>query len=146
MRFLALLSALLAYNGVRAAPRPTTLVEERHIEERQLGLGPVVKISNPTATIAGLARPWADTSPVAGGLLDSFKQIPFALPPVGPLRLKPPVPLDPTKDMGTIDASALAAKACPQQIMGMRRKASRVWGGGAVVGLCQRGFGRHLFD
>lgn len=113
MRSLTLLSALFAYNGVLAAPR-ATMVEERHIEERQLG--PSVKITNPTATIVGRTVPYADINPIAAGVLESFKQIPFAQPPVGQLRLKPPVPLDTSKNLGTIDATALAAKACPQQI------------------------------
>lgn len=115
MRLLALLSAFLAHNGVLAAPRPT-IPEERRIEGR--ALGPSVKITNPTASIEGRIVPYADVYPVAAGSLESFKQIPFAQPPVGQLRLKPPVPLDTTKDLGTIDASALASKACPQQIMG----------------------------
>lgn len=115
MRLLApLTSALLAYNGVLAAAVPT-MVEERHVEERLVG--PAVTISKPTATIVGRTVPYADVNPIAAGSLESFKQIPFAQPPVGSLRLKPPVALDATKNLGTIDATVLAAKACPQQIM-----------------------------
>ncbi|KAJ4423625.1 hypothetical protein N0V82_001648 [Gnomoniopsis sp. IMI 355080] len=114
MRFLTLLSALLAHNGVLAAPRQT-IPEERRIEGR--ALGPSVTITKPAATIQGRIVPYADVYPVAAGSLESFKQIPFAQPPVGQLRLKPPVSLNTTKNLGTIDASGLASKACPQQIM-----------------------------
>ena len=43
--------------------------------------------------------------------IDSFHGIPFAQPPLGPLRLKPPQPL--TSPLGTFDATAAPA-ACPQ--------------------------------
>lgn len=46
----------------------------------------------------------------AGGV-DSFKGIPFAEPPVGPLRLKPPQLLN--SSFGTFDATKAPA-ACPQ--------------------------------
>lgn len=117
MRLLALIHALVAYNGVLAAPR-ATVVEEGQLEDRQLLPDPVVKLSRPAATIQGRARPYVNIKPVTGGVLESFKQVPFATPPLGPLRLKPPVPLDPSSDMGTIDATTVAAAACPQQFMG----------------------------
>ncbi|CZT41728.1 related to cholinesterase [Rhynchosporium secalis] len=43
--------------------------------------------------------------------IDSFKGIPYAQPPVGQLRLKPPQPL--SKNLGTIFATGIP-KACPQ--------------------------------
>ena len=61
---------------------------------------PTVSISYPEATIVGL-----------GGTVEQFPGIPFAQPPVGSLRLKPPQPL--TKPLGTINATA-NGKACPQ--------------------------------
>lgn len=119
MRSLALIHALAALHGVvHAAPSRPTVVQEQLIEDRQLGPDPVVTISNPAATIQGRARPYVNINPITAGFLESFKQIPFALPPVGPLRLRPPVPLDPSKNMGTIDATTVAASACPQQAMG----------------------------
>jgi hypothetical protein len=66
---------------------------------------PTVTISYPHATIVGLP---AATVPV-----EQFPGIPFAKPPVGPLRLRPPQPI--TEPMGTV----LALKngnACPQFI------------------------------
>lgn len=45
------------------------------------------------------------------GGVDSFKGIPFAQPPLGPLRLKPPEPL--TADFGTLTATGIPT-ACPQ--------------------------------
>jgi triacylglycerol lipase len=61
---------------------------------------PTVTIAYPEATIVGL-----------GGTVEQFPGIPFAQPPVGPLRLKPPQPL--TAPLGTINATA-NGKACPQ--------------------------------
>ncbi len=61
---------------------------------------PTVTIAYPEATIIGL-----------GGTVEQFPGIPFAQPPVGPLRLKPPQPL--TGPLGTIHATE-NGKACPQ--------------------------------
>ena len=61
---------------------------------------PTVTIAYPQATIVGLA-----------GSVEQFPGIPFAHPPVGALRLKPPQPL--TAPQGTISATA-NGKACPQ--------------------------------
>ncbi|KZZ90707.1 lipase [Ascosphaera apis ARSEF 7405] len=67
-----------------------------------LGLGtPTVVIPSPDATITGAAS--------AG--VDAFKGIPFAVPPVGRNRLKPPQPI--TQSMGSIHASEYGP-ACPQ--------------------------------
>lgn len=48
--------------------------------------------------------------------LDTFQGIPYAQPPVGNLRLKPPQPL--TAHLGTVDATQ-TAKACPQLIVNL---------------------------
>ena len=45
------------------------------------------------------------------GGVDSFKGIPYAQPPVGPLRLKPPRPI--TSNLGTVIATGIP-RACPQ--------------------------------
>ncbi|KAF3941845.1 Cholinesterase [Dactylella cylindrospora] len=68
------------------------------IEER--AAAPTVTIASPQATIVGVA-----------GDVEIFPGIPFAKPPVGPLRLKPPQPL--TAPLGTIQATE-NGKACPQ--------------------------------
>ncbi|KAJ5909238.1 secreted lipase [Penicillium taxi] len=60
-----------------------------------------VTIFNPPATIIGSSR----------NGIDSFNGIPFALPPVGPLRLKPPQPI--TIPFGIIKATG-GARSCPQ--------------------------------
>ncbi|OCK98268.1 putative extracellular lipase [Cenococcum geophilum 1.58] len=63
--------------------------------------GPTVTIAAPAATVIG-----SSTSGV-----DTFNGIPFAQPPTGSLRLKPPQPL--TSALGTVTATG-TAKACPQ--------------------------------
>lgn len=45
------------------------------------------------------------------GGIDSFKGIPYAQPPVGPLRLKPPQPI--TSNLGTVMATGIP-RSCPQ--------------------------------
>lgn len=47
--------------------------------------------------------------------VDSFKGIPFAQPPVGNLRLKPPQPV--TSHLGTVTATGIP-RSCPQMIIG----------------------------
>ncbi|KAJ5951511.1 Carboxylesterase type B [Penicillium vulpinum] len=63
---------------------------------------PTVIISKPEATVVG-----------STGIdkVDKFNGIPFALPPTGFLRLKPPQPIK--TSLGTIQATS-AAKSCPQ--------------------------------
>ncbi|KAF2502341.1 putative extracellular lipase [Lophium mytilinum] len=62
---------------------------------------PTVSIASPQATIVG--------SNLLG--VDIFNSIPFAQPPVGHLRLKPPQALN--SPLGTVSATGIA-KACPQ--------------------------------
>jgi carboxylesterase type B len=65
------------------------------------GGAPTVTIASPVATIVGSA----------GTSVESFNGIPFAQPPTGSLRLKPPQPL--TAPLGTVTATGIA-QACPQ--------------------------------
>lgn len=62
---------------------------------------PTVSISSPQATIIG----------ATSGKVETFDGIPFASPPTGQLRLKPPQAL--TASLGTVTATG-TAKACPQ--------------------------------
>jgi len=62
---------------------------------------PTVAIASPAATIIGSSL----------GLVEKFDGIPFAQPPTGSLRLKPPQPL--TSSIGTVRAIG-TPKACPQ--------------------------------
>lgn len=63
--------------------------------------GPTVVAPSPQATVVGKSFL----------KVDSFNAIPYAQPPVGQLRLKPPQPL--TSSLGTIDGTG-SARACPQ--------------------------------
>ena len=51
----------------------------------------------------------------AGGLVESFRGIPYAQPPTGNLRLRAPQPI--TGNLGTVNAAGLATQ-CPQGIGG----------------------------
>ncbi|PGH06024.1 triacylglycerol lipase [Blastomyces parvus] len=67
----------------------------------KLAASPIVTISQPQATIIGGKRLGVEV----------FPGVPFAKPPVGPLRLKPPQPL--TEPLGTYEAKENGL-ACPQ--------------------------------
>ena len=88
----ALLTAALVGQAVAAPPEPPTHVVEKRAAPT---------VSSPAGTIVGTTRLSTE----------AFKGIPFAQPPVGPLRLKPPVRV--TKSLGTFDATGIAP-ACPQ--------------------------------
>jgi carboxylesterase type B len=95
MKSFSLLALALAMFGVvlaRPAPEPT--LEERAAK---------VTVALPSATVIGKSS----------GSIESFSGIPYAKPPVGPLRLKPPVRFD---SIGTFDATGTAA-ACPQMFL-----------------------------
>ncbi|KAJ6172919.1 hypothetical protein N7485_005731 [Penicillium canescens] len=64
--------------------------------------GPTVTISNPEATIIG--TPGLDK-------VENFNGIPFAIPPTGALRLRPPLPIE--TPLKTIRATSVA-RSCPQ--------------------------------
>ncbi|KAI4731503.1 alpha/beta-hydrolase [Aureobasidium sp. EXF-10728] len=86
----SLLVVLTAFTTVLAAP-----VEEK----RATGPSAVVK----NGTIIGSST----------GNVESFKGIPFALPPTGSLRLKPPQSITASYPSGTLVATGIP-KACPQ--------------------------------
>ena len=77
---------------------PLTFAAPAHVEKRA---GPTVVIPYPQATLLGKSAL----------NVESFNAIPYAQPPVGQLRLKPPQPL--TSSLGTIDGTS-SARACPQ--------------------------------
>jgi len=78
-----------------AAALPATLVNKRAANV----LIPTVRIAN--GTVIGLQV----------GTVENFKGVPFAKPPVGPLRLKPPQPL--SRGFG-IFTTQLNPNSCPQ--------------------------------
>ncbi len=73
---------------------------------------PTVTITNPKATIVGTSN---NLLGLNAGAVDSFIGIPYAKPPVGPLRLKPPQPL--SGDLGRVDATTLTPASCPQFVL-----------------------------
>ncbi|KAH8432498.1 putative extracellular lipase [Aspergillus melleus] len=62
---------------------------------------PTVTIAHPEATIVGSS----------GSRVESFNGVPFAQPPTGSLRLKPPKPIE--SSLGTVEATGIAM-SCPQ--------------------------------
>lgn len=93
---LAALAILVQQIGARAlpAPDPTPVLEERATQ---------VTVAIASGTVIGSSSDGTD----------SFNGIPFAQPPTGSLRLKPPQPL--ATSIGTFDATGQAA-ACPQMV------------------------------
>ena len=89
---ITLITAVLLGQAVAAPPEPPTNVVEKRA-------APTVTIS--AGSIVGANRLSTE----------AFNGIPFAKPPVGPLRLKPPVRHD--SSLGVFDASGIAP-ACPQ--------------------------------
>ncbi|KAF3049289.1 hypothetical protein E8E11_005592 [Didymella keratinophila] len=77
---------------------PLTFGAPAHVEKRA---GPTVVAPSPQATVLGKSAL----------NVESFNAIPYAQPPVGQLRLKPPQPL--TSSLGIIDGTG-SARACPQ--------------------------------
>ncbi|KAM0559316.1 hypothetical protein ACHAPJ_004336 [Fusarium lateritium] len=103
MRFSGLLSGLGLFTAVFAAPAAIPAPEPASpaIEERAAK----VTVAVPSGTITGSSS----------GKIDSFRAIPFADPPTGSLRLKPPKKL--SKPLGNFDASGSAGPACPQMFI-----------------------------
>jgi carboxylesterase type B len=78
---------------------PLNVTTEPPASSSSNNLVPIVKIAN--GTVVGLQV----------GLIEDFKGIPFAEPPIGPLRLKPPQPLK--RGFGTF-YTQIVPNACPQ--------------------------------
>lgn len=74
---------------------------QRDIPTEERAAAPTVTIASPAATIIG----------GSSTAVEIFAGIPFAKPPVGALRLKPPQPI--TSSLGTVKATTQAA-SCPQ--------------------------------
>ncbi|KAK7413627.1 hypothetical protein QQX98_007490 [Neonectria punicea] len=89
---------------VLAAPAAVPVADpeaDRTIQERAAK----VTVSVPSGTVIG--------SSLSG--VESFRGIPFADPPTGSLRLKPPKKL--SKSLGTFDATDLLGPSCPQMFI-----------------------------
>lgn len=97
-------------NGVQGLPAPSPTLEPRVFGD------PIVTLAIPAATIRGRSAPYIDSRPLAAGVLESFKGIPYAQPPVGNLRLRQAQALDPNTNLGNIDATTQFPDSCPQQI------------------------------
>lgn len=91
---IALVAAIIG--SAAAAPTPTRVLEDRDAT--------VSVVIAPSSTVVGTS---ADD-------VDSFHGIPYAYPPTGSLRLKPPVRLN--SSLGTFDATGIEA-ACPQFLL-----------------------------
>lgn len=74
-------------------------------ETANRAVSPTVIVLSPDATIVGLP-----------GLVETFCGIPFAQPPAGLQRFKPPQPLAVNESLGTINAFAVAS-TCPQNLV-----------------------------
>lgn len=94
MKAITLLPGLAAFAAAlpAAEPQPAKVLEDRADK---------VTVTLPHATVIGST----DSS------VETFKGIPYAEPPEGPLRLKPPKRLE--RDLGEVDATGKAA-SCPQ--------------------------------
>ncbi|KAK1585869.1 carboxylesterase [Colletotrichum navitas] len=105
MQLLTLLSSISLLGTALAVPENSQPLEDRAVS---------------TATVV------LDTATVIGNVMnnvESFGGIPFAKPPTGPLRLKPPVRL--TENIGTFDATGPAA-ACPQMVVSSDAKSNLI--------------------
>ncbi|KAF6829725.1 sterol esterase precursor [Colletotrichum musicola] len=103
MQLSALISSLSLLGAALAAPAPAPAPEQQHTQ-------PLENRAAKTATVV------LDTATVIGNVMnkvESFGGIPYAKPPTGQLRLKPPMRL--TDNIGTFDATGPAG-ACPQMI------------------------------
>ncbi|WOO85374.1 putative secreted lipase [Vanrija pseudolonga] len=98
-----LLALVLSAAAALAAPGPYVTVGDNVNNLGARGTFPTVTITTPAGSLIGLARNDAE----------AFTGIPFAQPPVGPLRLAPPVRI--TTPLTNFDATQ-QAPACPQML------------------------------
>ncbi|KAH6999626.1 Alpha/Beta hydrolase protein [Ilyonectria destructans] len=106
MKFQGLLFGLGLITRAIAAPAPAPVPAadpeaDGTIQERAAK----VTVAVPSGTVIGLS--------LSG--VESFKGIPFADPPTGSLRLRPPQKL--SKSLGTFDATDLLGPSCPQMFI-----------------------------
>ncbi|KAF7541738.1 hypothetical protein G7Z17_g11893 [Cylindrodendrum hubeiense] len=104
MKFHGLLFGLGLITRALAAPAAVPVADpeaDGTIQERAAK----VTVAVPSGTVIGLT--------LSG--VESFKGIPFADPPTGSLRLKPPKKL--SKALGTFDATDLLGPSCPQMFI-----------------------------
>ncbi|KAK3937469.1 alpha/beta-hydrolase [Diplogelasinospora grovesii] len=99
MKDLFLGTALALFGLVAAAPAPRPLPPSPVLEER---------VANPTVTMSS----GGSVVGTSNSVTEAFNGIPFASPPTGQLRLKPPVKRN-SSTLAAFDATGQAA-ACPQ--------------------------------
>ncbi|KAM0417038.1 hypothetical protein ACHAPT_012943 [Fusarium lateritium] len=108
MKFASLLFGFGLITGTLAAPAAVPVPQPvpqpatpATLEER----ADKVTVAVPSGTVIGSSS----------GKVESFRGIPFADPPTGSLRLKPPKRL--SKSLGKFDASGLIGPSCPQMFI-----------------------------
>ncbi|CVL02715.1 probable triacylglycerol lipase V precursor [Fusarium proliferatum] len=112
MKFTSLVSGFGLLTAVVAVPAPLPAPDA--IPDLQ-PVEPATPALEERAAKVTVAVPSGTVIGSSSGKVDSFRGIPFADPPTGSLRLKPPKKL--SKPLGNFDASGLVGPSCPQMFI-----------------------------